>query len=642
MKLKITLIILLYGVFVYAQQDISVGLSVVDDTGHYPQQDKAKPSYLDTIIWNTDESMMILYDQTNSVHQLLHGHYYHFIRNLDDIDPDDIEELFWDFDEPNILYYLDKGTDDFIRYNVITQSKEILVNLDDIVPDCTENVIDMGVGIQMMSWDSDVLGLRCHNDVAYSYRISTGELTEFAIGDVGWTAPMPARNDAYFTVAFAEGPDGGCRGNIIAHDLTTGECFDIISEDLGYNYPQSGTHISAVAHKNHHWIAASMVGSTQDGQSLLDQEIVVVKADPNDIKVCRIGHHRADAISPSGTRVLFASDWSGAEDGESVDCYVVELPVYQAPIPSNQPVYPGDCNMDGQVSADDAIYVNLALGSRLLPRPDASTDWIPQVAYDSGDSIQGVDLKYIDADGNGLIDTLDLVVITQNFDSTHTEDIAVAAGTVIADPVDFTYEAVQEGDIIMHQYTYHFESIDMASSIYGSSLRFNYSDIESVIGVEVGEISLGVNVLFVHNDTVNKDFHVVNQLIGIDEYDMKIVVCEDAASVIEELNVPNNSLDFRANDDPVLDLNKQIIVNDEGEKFQVDFLNPTSPTEIPNPFSLFPIPLNSGEPVHQFTQQLQTGKNTLHDTSVYLTKGIYFVRIIDKNNYFYTYKMIII
>ena len=32
-------------------------------------------------------------------------------------------------------------------------------------------------------------------------------------------------------------------------------------------------------------------------------------------------------ICPTGTRVLYASDWSGAQDGHSIDCYVVELPI---------------------------------------------------------------------------------------------------------------------------------------------------------------------------------------------------------------------------------------------------------------------------------------------------------------------------
>ena len=747
MKLKALLAFLLYACFTYGQ-DLSEGLQVINDTGDYPQQIKAKPAYLDTIIdpsfgtvirritdigsgnaivplhstiqpWNVDESMMILYDQSNGVHQLLHGQYYYFIRNLDDIQPDDIEELLWDFDEPEILYYLEDMTDDFIRYNVVTQSKEVLVNLDNIVTDCT-GAISMGNAIEMMSWDSDVLGFRCNNEGAYSYRISTGELTQFAVDDVYWTAPMPAPSgelfyhrgkvydtsgnllhtlnenpgenaslgklpngdDARFAVTFAEGPDGGCNGNIVAHNLVTGECFEVISMADGYPYSQSGTNISALAHQNTQggWMAASMVGSAQNGQSLLDQEIVLVRAEADNNTVCRIAHHRSDrdefdpwgapraTISPSGTRVLFASDWSGAEDGQSVDCYVVELPTYELLLAENSPpVYPGDCNMDGQVSADDAIYINLALGRSLLPRPNASTDWIPQLAHDSGDSIQGIDLKYIDADGNGLINALDLEVIVQNFDSTHNEDIATTTGTVLTDPTNFTYENTQNGTIMTHRYTYHFEGVDVASSVHGSSLRFDYSEFESVLSIEVneGSISPDVNILFTHNDTINKDFHVAHQLIDINEHDMEIVIIEDMASIIEELNLPNNNISLRTNNNPALHLNDQIIVNDEGEKFQVEHtVSYTLPTEKPNPFRLFPTLLNSGDPIiihsnistnthiqfidiqgkiyHQFTQQLQTGNNTLPNTSLHLPRGIYFIRITDNNNYFYTYKMIII
>jgi len=98
MKLKALLPFLFYACFTYGQ-DLSEGLQVINDTGDYPQQAKAKPAYLDTIIdpsfgtvirritdigsgkiivplhstiqaWNVDESMMILYDQSNSVHQL--------------------------------------------------------------------------------------------------------------------------------------------------------------------------------------------------------------------------------------------------------------------------------------------------------------------------------------------------------------------------------------------------------------------------------------------------------------------------------------------------------------------------------------------------------------------------------------------
>ncbi|WP_282075243.1 hypothetical protein [Maribacter aquivivus] len=378
---------------------------VANDLEPHPMQDVAKPDYLETIVdpsfgtiirrisnagtggvikpmystiqaWNADETRMILYDQTNGLHQLLNGMTYEFIRNLDDVRPDDLEQLFWDFNNPDVLYYLDATTDEFVKYTVSSGIKDILVNLKD-VSNCSGS-ISMGNDVQMMSWDSDVIGFRCDNNESYSYRISTQELVTFNLDDVNYTAAMPAPSgnlfyhnvssydangdfkarlnmtkpehsclgqmadgtDTNFSVSFDAGPNGGCQGNIIAYDLNTGDCLPVISEGLGYAYPKSGTHISAVAHKNPGWIAASMIGFEGDGQALLDQELVIAHVSPGNVEVYRIGHHRADedefdywgephaVISPTGTRVLFGSDWSGSEDGTSVESYVVELPSF--------------------------------------------------------------------------------------------------------------------------------------------------------------------------------------------------------------------------------------------------------------------------------------------------------------------------
>lgn len=419
MKLKAIIIMLLCAAFMQAQ-DLSSGLQVVNDLGNYPMQNMSKPAYLDSYVdpsfgttirrisnvgnggvikpmystiqaWNADESYMILYERGRG-HQLLDGMTYQFIRYLDDIRPDDIEQIFWDFDDPNIFYYVDNANNDLIRYRVNNSSKQVIVNLGSLT-NCG-NII-MGIDVQMMSWDSDIISFRCNNERAYSYSISTGALREFNFsnGNPEYTAPMPGpsgdrfyhrRNiygsngnyqrrlnesniehsctgqlangdDGHFAIAFSAGQNGGCQGNIIQHNMRTGECTPLISEGQGYPYPKSGTHISALAHKNTQggWVAASMVGFQEDGQSLLDQELVVARADQNgNVTVCRIGHHRSDenefnyfgephaSISPRGTRVVFASDWSGSQDGQSVDTYVVELPTFTGGNPPPPPPPP--------------------------------------------------------------------------------------------------------------------------------------------------------------------------------------------------------------------------------------------------------------------------------------------------------------
>ena len=96
--------------------------------------------------------------------------------------------------------------------------------------------------------------------------------------------------------------------------------------------------MSAVAQHRPGWVTVSVVGATS-GKGVWDQELLLANTQPGG-KVCRIGHHRSwsdngkfgfwaephPVISPSGTRVLLASDWS---NGKSVDAYVVEVLSYR-------------------------------------------------------------------------------------------------------------------------------------------------------------------------------------------------------------------------------------------------------------------------------------------------------------------------
>jgi hypothetical protein len=406
-KLFFSLVALCFLVLTSFAQDLSQGL-LLNDLDPHPMQPVAKPGYLDTIIdpsfgttirritdagagniiapmystiqaWNADESLMIVYEVGGS-HHLLDGETYAFLRILDDVNPADVEQIFWDFEQPDVFYYLERNTYRFTSYEVSTRTKTVLIDLNTLPISCSS--FAMGNDIQMMSWDSRVFGFRCEDAATYYYDLDAGSFRGLSISSsgIGNTAAMPAPSgerfyhltkvygadgqldfqlnengvehsclgkladgtDAHFAISFEEGPNGGCQADVVAHDLTTGECFPITGQVNGYEYPKSGTHISALAHKNENagWLAASMIGFQEDGQRLLDQELIIARAVKGAPEVYRIGHHRSDenefdywgephaVISPSGTRVLFGSDWSGSEDGQSVDCYVVELPAF--------------------------------------------------------------------------------------------------------------------------------------------------------------------------------------------------------------------------------------------------------------------------------------------------------------------------
>lgn len=453
MKKHILFFLFLFGCLVVKAQDLSYGLEI-NDLSLHPMQDIPRPAYLEAITdpafkttirrisnaksgawngvvpmystvqaWNADESRMILYDITAISHQLLDGKTYEFIRHLDDINPNRFRCIFWDFNDPDILYYLNDNLKEFIRYNVETLTQEILVDLS-AISGCYED-LSLGNNIQMMSWDSDVIGFSCQtfSDYKYySYRISTGTLTQFNTADSYATAeaPIPGPSgeyfyynrrsynsmgvlhtklneahteagclgqlgnghDAYFNVSYSEFPESNCNGNLAAFDLETGHCFPIMSKAQGYKDSQKYTRISALAHKNTEgaWLCASIMGPLpQNGQGLLNQELVIIKAEEDNVKICRIGHHRAlknldmpgpysaniynrylgphACISPTGTRVLFSSDWNGAKNGYTLDSYVVELPIYNLSREINLRVFlEGAIQRNGQMN--DALNQN--------------------------------------------------------------------------------------------------------------------------------------------------------------------------------------------------------------------------------------------------------------------------------------------
>ena len=143
--------------------------------------------------------------------------------------------------------------------------------------------------------------------------------------------------DTWNAVAFDESsPGANDVGALITHRLDTGEHKVVIGPATGYPYPPSSTHISSIALKAPGWVAVGMVGVHQ-GTSVLDNEIVLANVDTG--QVCRVAHARTFAgttsdgrwdywsethlnLSPSGTRVLWGSDWM---NGPSVDTYVVDL-----------------------------------------------------------------------------------------------------------------------------------------------------------------------------------------------------------------------------------------------------------------------------------------------------------------------------
>lgn len=327
-----------------------------------------KPMYTTISAWNADESRLILY-RVNGGHELYDGRTYQFIKRLD-ISPADLEQVYWHTSDPDILYYVSGKS--FIRYHVSTGAKDTLTTFSF----CGSSASN-GSDPMFTSFDSRRVGLRC-GDQAFIYDIAansviarktvngnpaqvapSGTLALFT--DTGVVADsslntlrtldlrepwghasmgrLPTGEDTWNGVVFDDGPRGNSDiGSLVTWDLTRGTSKVVIGPKTGWPYPKD-THISALAYKQPGWVTIASLGSTS-GSGLLDLEVLV--ANTADNTVCRVGRHRswgkanthlaepywaeAHAVpSPSGTRILFGSDWGNSP---TVDTYVIELPSY--------------------------------------------------------------------------------------------------------------------------------------------------------------------------------------------------------------------------------------------------------------------------------------------------------------------------
>ncbi len=368
-----------------------------------------KPAYSTMQAWNADESLLMLYRTgvSGAGHKLHNGHTYEFIQDLD-ISPSDLEQVFWSRTNPDVFFYISKRSGDYGKLKQFNVSRNQSFELADFSAQCGSNLPHAGNDVQMHALNDDLFGFTCQQEdggqIMFSYRLSTNDIVTTPVGSgTRWqsgSAPAVAASgnrfwhqgavidadlstvnfeldlgnaqehssmgethdgqDAYYQVSFNASPNG-CNGDLysgvghlVEHNLETGECRNIISQEQGYPYTTSSTHVSALAIDKPERVAMSSIGRSSQlplftnglAAPALFSEIYLAQTTPDDTVVCRLAHHRSygksatnggyepyfgephATISPSGTRILFGSDWY---DSGTVDSYVVELPDYSAP-----------------------------------------------------------------------------------------------------------------------------------------------------------------------------------------------------------------------------------------------------------------------------------------------------------------------
>ena len=328
------------------------------------------PLYSTVSAWNADESRLLLLNIVASRHELWDGKSYTFIRSLEEINPPDVEQVFWHTTDPDVFLYVEGK--DFIRYHVTDARKEKVTTFSM----CSGGNPTGGDDPMFSAFDSNRFAFHC-GGIAFTYDLSsnsvlgmktiseaiqmapsgtltygsvTGTLTDAALNvvrkldlaDPGAHASMgrwPTGEDTWNGLVYDPGPMGDqAIGSVVVWDMAHFVSKVVVGPDTGFPYPRDG-HVSALAYRQPGWVFLSTYGNTS-GAGLLDEENVI--ADTVSGKVCRVGRHRSwgkgnthvgdsywaeahTVPSPSGTRAIFGSDWG---NGTTIDSYVVELPSY--------------------------------------------------------------------------------------------------------------------------------------------------------------------------------------------------------------------------------------------------------------------------------------------------------------------------
>lgn len=83
-------------------------------------------------------------------------------------------------------------------------------------------------------------------------------------------------------------------------------------------------------------------------------------------------------------------------------------------------VWPGDTNSDNIANNVDLLSIGLTFGNTGPARPTPTSEWTGLISQDWGDDFaDGTNHKHADANGDGLVDLLDLEVLEQNYNLEH-------------------------------------------------------------------------------------------------------------------------------------------------------------------------------------------------------------------------------
>ena len=138
-------------------------------------------------------------------------------------------------------------------------------------------------------------------------------------------------------------------------------------------------------------------------------------------------------------------------------------------------VWPGDTNNDGVVDVGDLLPIGLAMGSNGTPRLSADpSGWSAQYGEDWSTDLNGLNHKYIDANGDQVISSLDTLVVMENLGLQHRLRAEQPAFTTFELSLSGPLEA-EPGDLINLDIIAG-NNVVIVEDIFGFRFAFDYDN----------------------------------------------------------------------------------------------------------------------------------------------------------------------
>ena len=143
-----------------------------------------------------------------------------------------------------------------------------------------------------------------------------------------------------------------------------------------------------------------------------------------------------------------------------------------------EPVWPGDFNNDGVTNNIDPLYWGVAQSTITGPvRPNASSDWFAQYSPNWSTSVDGINNKHQDGDGNGTIDQLDFEVILKNYGRIHkTSSVNYSTDGVVykLKPLGYTSTSTIEYELLVE------DALGQPLNVHGLACLLDFGNLEVV------------------------------------------------------------------------------------------------------------------------------------------------------------------